>query len=171
VKLKRTIRRGEIVTDITSYYGHCWNQKQTDAERLVLVRQLIGALANLWLNGYLKLKHVSRFECGFAVAGTLTTNEKGAAPAAFSCTTESKRGHAWTRSDGIVADHRGKVVNPRAGSRWLFCTPLGELAQPPGIWPDLRCVVAQWSKRLANAGNLGEATHIGSRALDPHGEC
>jgi hypothetical protein len=52
-----------------------------------------------------------------------------------------------------VADHQGKVVNPRAGSRWLFAfAALSELPLEPGTWSSLRYVVAQWSKELANVG-------------------
>ena len=40
---------------------------------------------------------------------------------------------AGVRVEGPVAGHRGKVVNPRAGSRWLFAfAALSELPLEPG---------------------------------------
>src|ERR1700722_12658502 len=53
-----------------------------------------------------------------------------------------------------VADPQGKVVNPRAGSRWLFAfAALSELPLEPGTWSSLRYVVTQWSKGLTNVGH------------------
>ena len=47
-----------------------------------------------------------------------------------------------------------KVVNPRAGSRWLFAfAALSELPLEPGTWSSLRYVVTQCSKGLANVGH------------------
>ena len=65
------------------------------------------------------------------------------------------------RNSGLVAlgiERRAakKVVNPRAGSRWLFAfAALSELPLGLGKWLSLRCVVAQRSKGLANADNFG----------------
>ena len=50
---------------------------------------------------------------------------------------------ASSRVSKLAADRRGKVVNPRAGSRWLFAfAALSELPLEPGKWSSLRYVVA-----------------------------
>jgi hypothetical protein len=56
-------------------------------------------------------------------------------------------------ASGQLPATEGKVVNPRAGSRWLFAfAALSELPLEPGTSSSLRNVVTQWSKGLANVG-------------------
>jgi hypothetical protein len=74
---------------------------------------------------------------------TLATNTKAHRGSIVPPAGPENESTGTAESVGGLPTAEGKVVNPRAGSRWLFAlAALSELPLEPGTWSSLRYVVA-----------------------------